>query len=855
MMLKQRNELRKGTMRGGWRGALLTSTALAMLIASPPVRADGDATASDDADEIIVTGSARAQRRFDVSYAVNSLNQDDMKQLAPQSFADLLGELPGIHTEPTGGQVQNITRNRGIPTDDGLMMFQQDGLPLFEDIEGDFFRGDDLNRLDLMNERVEVVRGGPAPIYSGQAAAIVNNITRTGGPVAQGEVQLTYGTTGLARLDAYESGPLADKTYFAVGGFLRRDDGARPDGFPNDQGGQIRANIKHDFDDSSLKLSVNYLNDHNVFYLPIPISNPSNPSQSLNQYINFFSGTLNTPALNNVNLKYVDGAGVTQNINTSLQNGRHTEYENVGLQYDADLSGWALSAKGGYTSGTLQFDTLYSVNNPVDANAFTSSASNFSINGLSALAAAQSAFGSQVSRIGYAIAGTNGAQVYNPYSQSGLVIVGQERYVKSDFYSGQGDVSLTRNFETGLGSHDIRIGLYGADWGESNFSAYQNYLMQVDTKPQLLDLVAYSASGAKLGMVTNNGNTTNSSSLGQGDANGIMGAVYLNDTWQITEQLRLDAGYRREEYFETGYSLLTAGTTLTTPGTLVNSSRAFTGAIQNNKVDPVVNNWTVGANYDLDNHFGGYVRLSHLDIPPSLTNLYNVQTPGATNLSFDETKTDEYEAGLKAKFGKSYLYVTGFYSTYNPLTVSYVPYDPSTGLSGNSVTLLAKMRDLGVETDGSLRVTDEFAIDGAVTFAHPEYINVVGATGINYPGVNGKQIVREPQLFFNVRPHYDLDVDGGRIEFYTRYDYTGRRYVDLENTTALPAYGELSAGVTGTTSDGWSLQVVGTNLTLSHGLTEGNPRTDFISGQGASDAFYARPIYGRIARVILSKSW
>jgi outer membrane receptor protein involved in Fe transport len=793
-----------------------------------------------------VTGSARPERRFDVSYAVNTLSPSDIKTLAPLNFADLLGELPGIHTEPTGGEVQNITRNRGIPTDDGLIMFQQDGLPLFEDIEGDFFRGDDLNRLDLMDQRVEVVRGGPAPIYSGQAAAIVNNITRTGGPVAQGEAQVTYGTTGLLRLDAFESGPLGNNTYFAIGGFLRRDDGARPDGgFPNDQGGQIRANIKHDFSNGSVRVSVNYLDDHNVFYLPIPISNPTT-GQSLNQYINFFTGTLNTPALDNVNIKYVDGNGVTQNINTGLPNGRHTQYGNVGLQYDGDFNGYEVSFKGGLTKGELQFDSLYSVNNPVDANAFTTSASNFSINGLSALGAAQAAFGSGVSRIGYAIAGTNGKQTYNPYSQSGLVIVGQYRYITSDFYSNQGDFSVTKRFDTGLGTHDVKVGVYGAAWGETDLEVYQNYLMQVDTNPQLLDLVGYSSSGTQLGMVTSNGNTTNSNTLYDDDVNGLMAAVYLNDTWTVTDKLRLDAGFRHESYYESGWELNTANVNLTTPGTLVTSTQAVVPGTYYTKLDPTVNNWTVGANYDLDNHFGGYARLSHLDIPPSLI---------AITYDTTEEKADEYEVGLKGKLGRSYLYVTGFYTAYDPLTASYVPYNAATGLSGKSITLAGKAQDLGVEADASVYIVKGLTLNGSFTAASPEYQSLTDSSGKSYPNVDGKQIVREPKIFFNIRPQYEFKAHDTSFLVYGRYDYTGRRFVDLDNTTALPAYGEFSAGLTATHANGWALQLVGTNLTNAHGLTEGNPRTDFVYGQGTPTAFYARPIYGRDLRIVLSKSW
>lgn len=104
-----------------------SSPALAAEADAAAAVADGEATGAED---IIVTGSARAERRFDVSYAVNSLSQDDIQRAAPKNFAELLGNMPGIHVEATGGEVQNITRVRGIPTDRGYLIFQQDGLPL-----------------------------------------------------------------------------------------------------------------------------------------------------------------------------------------------------------------------------------------------------------------------------------------------------------------------------------------------------------------------------------------------------------------------------------------------------------------------------------------------------------------------------------------------------------------------------------------------------------------------------------------------------------------------------------------------------------------------------------------------------
>lgn len=830
------------------RVALLSSIASLPTLALAQAQTDSPApagqvpqaeAAANSPDEVIVTGSVRKQRRFDVSYAANALSQADIKKLAPLNMADLLGKLPGIQVEPTGGEVQNITRVRGIPTDDGLALFQQDGLPLFHEINANFFRGDSMERYDLMTDRVEVVRGGPAPIFASQAAAIVNNVTVTGSDEAKGKAQITLGTTGLYRLDAMQSGPISDNTYFAIGGFIRQDDGHRDNGFPNDRGGQIRANLKHDFANGSVKITANYLNDHNVFYLPIPVADPRNPSVSLDPYIDFFHGTMNSPALRSVNLKYLDGAGVLHGLNRDLKNGRHLKYGNVGLQYDGDFGDWHVSAKGGYSKGTLSFDAFYSTSNPADATTFA--------NGF--LAASKTAFGAGVDHLGYAIAGTNGGTVYNPALDSGLVMQGQYRAVNSKFYSGQGDLSVTRKFETGIGSHDVKVGIYGSAYGETNFAAYQDMLIQVKGKPATLNLLAYSASGAVLGSVTDKGVLRYTTTLNQGDVDTTMYALYANDTWTITNGLRLDAGIRHERYDFDGYALLTAAANLGDPTTLADdNTRRFTGAKQFHKMDVSVTNWTVGLNYDFSHNFGAYVRASHLEVPPASTLMEAVDPVILT------TKADQYEAGLKASFGRSYLYLTGFYTKFNPLNASFIAFNPATGRNDQAVPFFGKVIVKGVEADGSLQVTSFFNIAGSLTVQDPHYSNLTNTTGADPSQVNGNQIIREPKVFGNIRPNITWSDGPNRVDLYGTYSYTSRRYVDFFNQTALPAYGEFGAGVTYTRGT-WQFQIVGDNLTNAHGLTEGNTRTDTLAGQGTKDAIYGRPIFGRSARFVLSKSW
>ena len=127
-----------------------------------------------------------------------------------------------MQAEATGGEAQNIYRVRGIPNESNFFTLQEDGMLVHVENDGFFFKGDVMIRPDLMTQRIEVVRGGPAPIFADNAAAILNLITRQGGEVAERGVRLTVGDTGLYRFDGFAAGRLADRTYYAFGGFYRK---------------------------------------------------------------------------------------------------------------------------------------------------------------------------------------------------------------------------------------------------------------------------------------------------------------------------------------------------------------------------------------------------------------------------------------------------------------------------------------------------------------------------------------------------------------------------------------------------------------------------------------------------------
>jgi iron complex outermembrane recepter protein len=795
---------------------------------------------TDQTEVIIVTGTSTGRKKFETSYAASVLSADQIQELAPISLTDLLGNLPGVQPESSGGEVQNVFRVRGLPDEGNFQSFQQDGVSLYQGGDGPFFKNDVLGRVDLMTERVEFIRGGPAPVFASNAAAIFNQITRKGGDVSKGAARVTVGDTGLYRLDAYQSGALGTNTHYAVGGFLRQHDGYRSAGYPSDRGGQIRANITHDFSNGGQVLIYGqYLNDKNVFYLPIPLADPRNPTVSLDSLINANNGTLNTRSLLSTRFRYSNDAGGVLTENRDLSDGRNIRFTAFGAQYNGPVGNdWNLSSKFNVSLGNLDFDAIYSTRLPLDANTFSAGS----------LAAAQAAFPT-TTRLGYALAGTNGATAYNPQASAlGLVLPVQYRSAFADFYSTVGDVTLSRTFETGFGTHDITFGALGSLYGTEFGLRYQDYLFEVRNQPRPLDLVAYNSANAAVGFVTSgDGVLAYSSALNQGKTDVSLYALFVNDSWQVTEKLRLDGGLRYEKYEFKGFGLGTRLVNLGDVTTLAdNSTRAFDGSKVEREFAPETTSWTVGANYDFSKSVGVYARASRAYRAPFEVNaIFGGDTKGNV--------ARQYEIGLKVQTPTFSAYVIGFQTKFDPLNLNLDAVNPQTG-TVQRINFIGNASTTGVEADVDFSPTKWFNLSTTLTYGDPQYKSLTADVGASPGNVEGNRIIREAAFYGNISPSVKFNVGGGTLSAYVRLNFIGERFVDVQNNTSLPAFETLAAGATFNTGD-WSVQLAADNLTNTVGLTEGNPRIDAVAGQGTANAIYARPIFGRNFRLIVTKEW
>src|SRR6266700_3573991 len=193
-------------------------------------------------DEIIVTGLASGTlRKQDASFAISTLDPEQIHEYAPKTVADLFSATPGIWVEASGGDTGANVFVRGFAQSSGaqFVTIELNGMPIFPPASVGFIENSALFRLDESIQRVEALRGGPSPVLGvGQAGATFNFIQKKGGPETEGLVKATFTDFGTERIDAYYSGPISDSVFYSFGGFYRTSPGYRDSQYQGDRGGQ-----------------------------------------------------------------------------------------------------------------------------------------------------------------------------------------------------------------------------------------------------------------------------------------------------------------------------------------------------------------------------------------------------------------------------------------------------------------------------------------------------------------------------------------------------------------------------------------------------------------------------------------
>ncbi|MDT8439714.1 MAG: TonB-dependent receptor [Wenzhouxiangellaceae bacterium] len=823
----------------------------------PEIGAKEENAAADagraDFDTIIVTGSASGTvTKFESSIAISNFGETDIRESAPLTITDLYAEVPGFYVETSGGESAANVFARGIPAP-GQFRFtklQIDGLPTIEESGIPFLPPESYIKLDETIQRVEAVRGGSSTIFASNAAGgIINHITKKGGDFNEGYVGFEYGDFGRQRFDGFVAGPLTDRLSASVGGFFRTDDGVRDPGFTANEGGQLRSNFTYQIEDGELNFSAHYVDDKNIFYLPIPLGlDDSNDFTSIPGF-DANDDTLTSADVRRARIVLPDGVR-----EKDLTDGINTESFSLGFSIDRDFGDWRLSNKSRYVDGDTIFNAIFSITAPEDANDFLARE----------LIRAQNAFpGTEQLALRFLGHGPGSDSTFGlagPDSPgnngNGLIIQSGWWNVETSVENFQNDLQLTTDFQAG-GFHTLTLGGYYSFANYKSEWNFNNILQEVDGSPRGVDVFAVDGEGQVIGALTQNSFSRFGDFYRNYDADVRTLAVYATNEWEITDRLRLDFGARYEELRIEGdaerlgtFDLSDTNPLIGPDGlpTLADDAVTFgTGQFDPFKETYDEFAWAVGLNYIFTDSIAVYARANDAFRTPDPNDLA-ANPAGAGDLPVN----DIFQAELGLKFNSEYVraFITGFYSDFTDQIFS----DPVQDENGNVVEAqtLLESETLGLEAEIGIGPFYGFGANINLTLQDPEIegFEVLGDNDFGVVGDEfvGNEIQRIAGTILRVEPRYDFFYNDFAGAVFLKIYHVDDRFANNGNTVVLPSYTTVGAGFTLDWKN-YELTITGDNLTNTIGVTEGNPRTDaFATGQ-SSIATFARPIVGRNFRV------
>lgn len=783
-------------------------------------------------NSIVVTGRAGAggRTKAQTSYAISTITADALRTRAPSSVTEALKSIPGFWVEASGGEGSGNVRARGIPVDGfGSINLLEDGLPVQHDPALGYLNADQSFRVDESIDRIEVVRGGPSSIFASNApGGSVNFIMRKPGDEFSGLAKYEYGpTSNLNRFDGWFGGPIGDGWKFAVGGFYRNEDGVRDPGFTGNRGGQIRADLSKDFDRGHVSVSFKRLDDHTILYTGIPLTKDANGDIVAVNGFGGHYGTLASPETAHLTLRDGNG-GVVQYDNTDGTRVRLNQYSAM-ADYEI-FDGWTLSNKARYrTSDTVR--------NGIYPSALMRATDYVAQQKAALLAAYPGATNVQLRY-------TDTGQAFDMANQNGngLIVQNSARPVSISENEFLDDLRLTHEFDVAGMKHNFAIGGYFAHIKE-HFGRYSAATLQdVSDNSRLLDLVALNGAGQVVGSLTQNGVSRYSSEFANGSGKGNTFAIYASDEWQVTRQLRIDAGLRYEHVNTTGAAENSTTVNLGDPSTLADDN-ALVGNGVFKPFDRSFHHlgWTAGIDYQFTPRMGVFARYTSAFRMPGVGDFITnaTATPVIQKIKLSE-------GGFKLSSDKVSLYLTGFNTDYSSYAISNYVFNSGGGFTQS--TQYADTRAYGVEAETVLRPVHWFDLSLEGTLQNPVFRKLHFTDSTNTPqNYDGNMLLRVPKISLRATPAVTLLDDRFRAQ--VDIEHYGSRYADAANTQKLPAYTVINASVRFALTPKVTLYAYGDNLNNSLGLTEGNPRAgELSSGQAGDQFFIGRPILGRSFR-------
>jgi outer membrane receptor protein involved in Fe transport len=772
---------------------------------------------SKEIQQVVVTGvaSARGVRKVDSAFSITTANEEQLKQAAPSSTADIMKIVPGVYAESTGGQSGANIEVRGFPSgsDSPFVSVQMMGNPIFPPPTLSFFEGSSAFRLDDTVERVEVLRGGPSTIWSnGQPGATMNFILKEGSDTPEGTVRFTTGTGSLRRVDMYYGGKISDGWYGSVGGFYRKTDGVRDAGFPADDGHQITATLTRNLDQGKLTLYARSTDDKNAFYTGVPLIS-SNNGRTISAFPGFdpLTGTLMSGEMRNFTIEAAPGKTLTKD----LGDGRGLKATVFGANFDQKIGDWSVSNKFNRFDGDLNTIAMFTGNNPLSMSDYISQA----------IASANSNAAVVAAAGGVATSGTAS------YIHGGAV-AGNQQVVQAGLWAVEKQLkSFTDELHVSkelFKGNTLTVGGYFADYSSHDVWYLGNsHLMTAQSQASLINVTLNNGV-----VVSKNGTDGPVNFAPVASYDGRNTAGFVSDEWQINDKIKVDAGVRHEQQKISGtISNLSSGDTDGNLLTVYNNGTSMPNGSNTylSRTDSA-NSFTLGGNYKLAANSSVFVRANRGHTFVSFDDIRGAGTQAAANdrSVLPTPKVSQYEIGFKTATQLYTAYINAFHTDFDGIAFTQILTD------GTELHRISGSKGNGVEFEVAVRPIENLQLSLTGDYQKSEYKD--------NPDTAGKVVQRQPKLQFRFTPTYRIPFgDGNSAKLYATYTSIGERWADQLNTQYLPSYRTIDAGVLFSLGEKIEVRLAGTNLNNELGLTEGNSRLT----TGGSGPINARPLFGR----------
>ncbi|MGB0862732.1 MAG: TonB-dependent receptor [Saprospiraceae bacterium] len=765
-----------------------------------------------DLKTVVITGVSQPVINLESGVAITSINQDDLNKIAPRSTADIFQNIPGFYAESSAGEVSNNLFSRGMPSEGSYqyVVLHEDGLPIYEAGNLDWVAADHFFRVDGTYKSIEAMRGGSAGVFAGNApGGIINFVSKTGGSQNRGQFKLQIADFGQLRLEGEVGGPIDKTVRYHIGGFYRIDNGIRVPGFIANNGGQIKGNITKVYNNGYIRISGKYLNDKNIYYLPIPLKNTDEPERIESFDPNY--GTLVSSNVRDVTFPTPYGEK-----NFDLSDGMHTNLGYIGTHVQFDLGdGWSFINKNRFSIVDKSSNAIVSLLSPRSVNSFLNK---YSSNNL------------YEPVVTYA----DNQEPYNLLNANNNGLV-----VEAGWWANE---NILQNFVNSFeikkkeDKYQISGNIYFSSFTNKTTRDWGSILLEVTSnQPRALNVDFIDIDSTVVESVTHNGFTTYQSldTYLNGKGNASIIASYFHGKYFFNKKTSIDAGFRQENLFANGIVENTKLYNLN-PDSLDNSvlrsvrygDSTYT-AYDVYKPDIA---WTAGVNHLFSKNASAYIRFSESFRMPDFDNWQNGQYDGGRIENIFQA-----ESGYKYTSKKYAFLFSGFYSYIS----NQITTDARIDDEGNLIP--ARTRDAqsyGMEVEGAAQVSKGFSVNVTATIQQAKYIvDIDQEFDLKYR-VNGKDVKQIPNLFFIIQPSYEYK----GVKIFGNIQYIGKRFSDEINIDFLPAFASYNLGLSYKYKS-YSLLIHAQNLTNKIGLTEGNSR---VIANTSNERFrMARPILGR----------